>query len=184
LSQLICWEADAHAASLSEIISWCLRHHAVDRMLVALRLHQVGNKWRYSDLAAGENLQSLFGKYILTGFQVSEWPGTQLFGPPAFVYVLTFNEDVKNIILNTQPSLTKWKRGENPPLPEDICLFKESDSNPILVTCTHEPYTWLITDKRPDLQGFRKIKMSPEALFYKGKYFCRKYDSKNPRWRR
>jgi hypothetical protein len=147
-------------------------------MLVALRLDQVGNKWRYSDQAAGENVKSLFGKYILTGFQASEWPGTELIGHPGFVYVLTFNEDVRKIILGTQPLLEKWQHGKNPSLPEDICLFKESDSNPILVSVTHELDAWLITHKKPELQGFNKSEISPEKLFYKGKYFCRKYNTK------
>jgi hypothetical protein len=176
MMQLTCWQADARTASLSEIMSWCLRHHAVDRMLVALRLEQVGNKWRYSDQAAGENVKSLFDKYILTGFQASEWPGTELIGHPGFVYVLTFNEDVRNIILSTQPSLEKWQDGENPSLPEDICLFKESDLHPILVSRTHDLDAWLITDKKPELQGFSKSTIRPEGLYPKGKYFCRKYN--------
>ena len=35
-------------ASLSDITRWCLGERGVDRMLVALRLEQHGNKWRYS----------------------------------------------------------------------------------------------------------------------------------------
>jgi hypothetical protein len=184
MMQLTCWEADARVASLSEIMSWCLRHHAVDRMLIALRLEQFGNKWRYADQAAGEIVKSLFSPYILTGFQASEWPGTELIGHPGFVYVLTFNEHVRSIILDTQPSLDKWRHGEDPPLPEDICLFNQSDSHPILVSCTHELDSWLITDKKPDLEGFSKSKTRPEKLFPKGPYFCRKYqDNKEGRRR-
>lgn len=184
MMQLTHWEADARVASLSEIMSWCLHHHAVDRMLVALRLHQVGNKWRYADQAAGEAVKALFGPYILTGFQASEWPGTELIGHPGFVYVLTFNEDVKNIILGTQPSLDKWRHGETPSLPEDICLFKEGDLNPILFSRTHDLDAWLITDEQPELQGFKKSKIRPEGLFPKGKYFCRKYEKNKARRQR
>ena len=177
--ELTCWEADARVASLDEIMNWCLQHHAVDHMLVGMRLDQVGNKWRYHDPEAGEFLQSQFGSYILTGFQASEWPGTRLLVQPGFVFVLTFNEEVKELILRTQPSLSKWQHGEDPPLPEDICLFRETASHPILVTRTHDLDAWVISDKDPKLQGFRKIDIPPNKFFPQDKYFCRKFKKRN-----
>ena len=173
--ELTCWEADARVAALDEIMVWALEQHAVDHMLVALRLDQIGNKWRYADPQAGEFFQSQFGSYILTGFQAAEWPGTELMGHPGFIYVVKFNEKVKDLILRIQPSLAKWQRNETPPLPEDICLFREGDSHPVLITCTHELYAWLITNKKPTLQGFRKSNIPPDKLFPTGKYFCRKF---------
>ncbi len=179
MMELTCWEADARVASLAEIMNWCLQHHAVDYMLVTMRLDQVGNKWRYHDPKAGEFFQSHFGTYILTGFQVAEWPGTELIGHPGFVFVLTFDEEVKELILRTQPSLDKWQHNENPPLPEDICLFSESASHPVLVTCTHELNAWLISDKDPKLQGFKKSDIPADKFFPQEKYFCRKFKKRN-----
>ncbi len=121
---LNCWEADARVLSLGETMRWCLDQHGVDRMLVAQRLEQVGNKFRYEEPKAAEFFKSEFGPYILTGFQAAEWPGTELIDHPGFVYVLTFNEEVMELALRIQPSLAKWDDGENPPLSEDICLFK------------------------------------------------------------
>ena len=168
------WEADARVISLSEAMRWCLDHHGVDRMLVALRLQQVGNKWRYEEPKAAEFFASQFGPYILTGFHAAEWPGTKLI-VPGFLYVLAFNEEVMELALRTQPSLAKWQDGEDPPLPEDICLFKESASHPVLVSRTHDLNVWLISDTEPNLQGFRKSSIALPRLFSSGKYFCRRY---------
>ncbi|MBA3241726.1 MAG: hypothetical protein H0T60_10920 [Acidobacteria bacterium] len=174
--KLTCWGADTRVVSLGEVMSWCLLQHHVDRMLVALRLEQHGNKWRYANEAAGESVKALFAPFILTGFQASEWPGTQLVGHPGFVYVLNFDEAVKNIVLATQPSLDKWGHSEDLPLPEDICLFKEADSHPILVSRTHDLDAWLITDKEPTLQGFAKTNIPPGNMFPEGRFFCKKYE--------
>jgi hypothetical protein len=176
--ELTCWEANTDEASLNEIMSWCLKDHSVDRMLVVLRLYQVGNKWLYTEPKAGEFFQVNFGSYILSGFQAGAWPGTKLLGAPAFVYVLTFNEEVRQVVLRIQPSLTKWQHKENPPLPEDICLFRESDSHPVLVSSTHDLVAWLLSDKTPDVQGFKKTSLRPSSFFPKGKYFCHKYEKR------
>ena len=112
--QLTCWEADARVVSLREIMSWSLENHAVDRMLVALRLQQIGNKWRYVEPKAADLFNSLFRPYILSGFQAAEWPGTELMGHPGFVYVLTFDEQVMKLALRTQPSLAHWQHSEVP----------------------------------------------------------------------
>ena len=172
---LTCWEADARVVSLSETMRWCMEHHGVDRMLVALRLTQVGNKWRYDEPKAAEFFRAQFESYIVSGFQVIEWPGTILIDHPGFVYLLDFNEEVKEVVLRVQPSLAKWGDGEDPPLPEDICLFKESASHPVFVSRTHDLVAWLISDTEPNLQGFRKSRIPPAKLFPTGKYFCRRY---------
>ena len=179
--QLTCWEADARVVSLSEIMSWSLEHHAVDRMLVALRLQQVGNKWRYVEPRAAELFHSQLGSYVLTGFQAAAWPGTELIGHPGFVYVLTFDKQVMEIVLRTQPSLAQWQHSENPSLPEDICLFRESASHPVLITRTHDLNAWLISETKPEPQGFKKKTIPPAQLFPAGKYFCRKYKQRTTR---
>jgi hypothetical protein len=171
---LICWESFTHDTSFEQIMTWCLEHHAVDRMLLALRRHQVGNKYEYDDLKAAELLHSTFGSYIRTAFPTLEWPGTRA-SAPAFVYVLNFNEEVKELVLKTEPSLEKWLHLGQSSLPEDPCLFKESDSHPILVTSIHHATAWLLSEKTPDVPGFKKTNFPPDSFFPEGKYFCRKY---------
>lgn len=160
---------------MSDITSWCLREHGVDRMLVALRLERYGNKWRYASAAAGERVNLIFGQHIITGFQASEWPGTQLSSHPGFVYIIRFDEGVRDILLNAEPSLNKWLHNNSVPLPEDICLFKESDLHPTLISVTHECRAWLISDRTPPIQGIRPSKFRLDELFPATQYFCRKY---------
>lgn len=169
------WELDARTADLDEITSWCLREEGVDRMLVALRLERHGNKWRYLSPAAGERVRLLFGRHVITGFQASEWPGTQLSGHPGFVYVIRFDEEVRDILLNTEPSLSGWLHNSPTPLPEDICLFKDSDAHPTLLSVTHESRAWLISDRDPPVRGIRPSRFRLDELFPPTKYFCRKY---------
>lgn len=170
---ITCWQSFAHAASFEEIMTWCLEHHSVDHMLLVLRRHQVGNKWRYADEKAGERFHSTFDRYVVTGFPAYEWPGTQAH-EPAFVYVVKFNEEVKKVVLRTEPSLKKWQHSAESSLPEDPCLFRESDPHPILVTTIHHDVAWLLSEKIPDLSGFKKTDYSPRELFPEGKYFCRR----------
>ena len=178
--KLTCWEAYAKDASFEEIMTWCLEHHSVDRLLLVLRLDPVGNKWRYANLKAGEVLKSQFGPYIITGFPAIEWPCTTL-TQPAFVYVLRFNEEVKEVVLRTEPSLGKWEHVTPSALPEDPCLFKEGDPNPVLVSTTHQNLAWLLSDRTPNLPGFKKTNYAPETFFPSGKYFCSKYQKRKRR---
>lgn len=175
--ELTCWEADTGRISLSEIINWCLVNHSVNRMLVVLRLNQDGNRWRYANPEAGEFVQNSFGPHIITGFQAAEWPGTKS-REPAFIYVLNFNEEVKEAVLQTQPSLAKWQHGEQPTLPEDICLFRESDAHPIFLSSTHHYLAWLLSNRVPVLEGFKKTDFASSSFFPQGRYFCRKFQKR------
>ena len=170
---LTCWESFARDASFDEIMTWCLKQHSVDHMLLVLRRQQVGNKWRYAEPKAGERFHATFDRYIVTGFAAREWPGTKA-TEPAFIYVLRFNEEVKEVVLQTEPSLENWLHSGPVSLPEDPCLFRESDANPIFVTSIHHDVAWVLAETKPDLAGFKKTNYSPRSLFPDGRYFCRK----------
>ena len=169
-----CWESFAHEASFDEIMTWCLKHHSVDHMLLVLRRQQVGNKWHYANPEAGERLHSIFDNYVVTGFPTEEWPGTKS-SEPAFVFVLKFNEEVKRVILQTEPALKNWLHSNELALPEDPCLFRKSDPHPIFVTSIHHDVAWLLSEKKPALPSFKRTDFSPRSLFPEGKYFCRPY---------
>ena len=163
--------------SFDEIMSWCLKQYSVDHMLLVLRRQQIGNKWRYANPEAAERFHSTFDRYVVTGFAALEWPGTKS-TEPAFVYVLRFNEEVKELVLQTEPSLKNWLHSDETPLPEDPCLFRESDPHPIFVTSIHHDVAWLISENKPDLSSFKKTDYSPQSLFSEGRYFCRKYKTR------
>lgn len=170
------WKIDTSVTTLNELSSLCLLHDQVDRMLVALRLERSGNKWRHASDEAGDRVRRLFEPYILTSFQASAWPGTELIKHPGLVFVVKFDETVKDLMVKTEPNLNKWVHHGQPSLPEDICLFKATGSHPSLVSVTHEKRAWLITNKTPELQGVSINNSPTEGLYFEGEYFCRKYN--------
>jgi hypothetical protein len=181
-----CWKVDTRTVSLRELLPWCLSHHEVDRMLVILPPSP--SRWRYDQQdrdrvgAVYDRTNLLFGSYILEKLPVSAWPGTELIGGVASAFVIEFNEKVKDVMLSVEPDLCKWRLNTQPPLPEDICLFKAADSYPAFISISHERLAWLISEKRPDLSGVsmekEKYRPKPEALIFSGKYYCRQAHKK------
>ena len=110
---------------------------------------------------------------MLEDFRASEWPGTKLIGHPGHVFVVKFDESIAEVILRTEPDLTKWLYSSNRPLPEDMCLFNSSADAPTLVSVTHEKLYWMIAEQKPKVTGVRESKTRPEELYWPGKYFCR-----------
>ena len=167
------WSVDLREQPSRELLFWCLNQQSVDRMLVIVRMVQ-GKKGGYSTPRELEQLPStLFGSAVLKRFLASAWPGTELIGHAGHVFLVKFDESVAELILRTQPDLTKWLHAGNPSLPEDICLFNSSADTPTLVSVTHEDLFWIISEKKPELTGVRESEVRPEELFWPGKYFCR-----------
>ena len=158
-------------------MTWCLKKHSVDHLLFVLRREQIGNKWRYANPEAGERFHATFDPFVVTGFAAQEWPGTKS-SAPDFVYVLRFDEEVKELVLQTEASLKNWLHSGATPLPEDPCLFRETDPHPIFVTSIHHDVAWLLSETKPELPSFKRTEYSPRSLFPEGKYFCRKYKTR------
>lgn len=169
-----CWSVNLRAESSRELLSWCLNHQQVDRMLVVVRMEQDDKTGRYSTLRELEQLtKTLFGPNVLEDFQASAWPGTELIKHRAHVSLVRFDESIAEVILRTEPDFTRWRHPSNLPLPEDICLFNSSADTPTLVSVTHEELCWIIVEQKPKLDGVRETNFGPEKLFWQGKYFCR-----------
>lgn len=169
------WSVDLQVQPSRELLFWCLNQQSCDRMLVVVRMVQ-GEKGGYSTARELEELPSaLFGSDVLEKFLASAWPGTELIGHAGHVFVVKFDESIAELILRTQPDLTKWLHAGNPPLPEDICLFNSSADAPTLVSVTHEDLFWIISEKKPELTGVRESEVRSEELYWSGKYFCREW---------
>ena len=84
------------------------------------------------------------------------------------VFLIEFDESIAELILRTQPDLTKWLQRSSPPLPEDICLFNSTADTPTLVSVSHEDLFWIIAEQKPELAGVRESKTRPEALYWTG----------------
>ncbi len=173
------WSVNLDIVSTRDLLSWCLLNHQVDRMLLSLPpsvsrrryTHQQSDEVR----AVYDKTNLLFGQYVLDKLPVSAYPGVDLMGGVASAFVIEFSEAVKDITLAAEPNLSKWLGNLRPPLPEDICLFKATDSHPTFVSHTVNGRGWLITGKTPKLRGVTKSKDRAEGLFFEGDYFCRRY---------
>lgn len=47
----------------------------------------------------------------------------------------------------TKSYLSDWKQSNDPPLPEDVCLYREGEAWPVLVSVTHDGDAWLYDDE-------------------------------------
>src|SRR6267142_5558080 len=110
-----CWSVDPSAQVSRELLSWCLIQQSVDRMLVVVRMEQHDKTGSYSTPVEIERrTTTLFGPNVLEDFQASAWPGTELINHPAHVSLITFDESIAEMILSTEPDLTKWLHTRNP----------------------------------------------------------------------
>lgn len=127
--------------------------------------------------------ERLLGPHVRECFLASGWPGTELFRQASLVYMLTFNENVKDLVVQVEPNLNKWNAFDAG-LPEDLCLFRLGEPHPIFISVTHEGLAWLLTNKKPTLQGvsLEKVvdseKLRHESMAFPGKYFCRPWRGK------
>lgn len=72
--------------------------------------------------------------------EVTEWPGTKLFGGTATLNTYLLSESLLLELITVQPNLFMWTQ---PELPEDICLYRK-DHTPWFCTIAHEKEGWFI----------------------------------------
>jgi hypothetical protein len=64
-------------------------------------------KRRFAPDSVEINVQQKFGKFVIAGFWASAWPGTELVDHKGRVFVTTLDEEVKDLVVRTQPEWTK-----------------------------------------------------------------------------
>jgi len=165
------WEFDAGEITLARLLDWCNEEHGVDRLLLSARLEKQRRGWVPLTEGVDDTVKRLFGKKVLEQFQATGWPGTKLIGHPGRVYIVQYDREIREILLKTETNLAGWLHDHRPPLPEDLCLFKEGAKLPALYSVTHESQAWLVTAASIP---FKEAKKSPETETYlfEGKYFC------------
>ena len=96
----------------------------------------------------------MFARKILKAVWAKAWAGTELFlNRTAKVWIIAFDEDVLERMVFTQNSLRHWRHLSEPPLPEDICLYRAGDPLPTLISVTHDGEAWLF-DRTADGASF------------------------------
>jgi len=166
------WECvrDVH---LSEILLWCLKNGRVDTVLVS--------SWQSFDesgmgkYAPGVDIKAkkIFGENLIACFQARGWPGIRLSKHKGRVYVSKFDTQLAMKMAKVEDKLFSWLNVSRKKLPEDICLFKQGEKLPVLISVSHEREAWVIAQSRPP--GFRRSDSRPQDLcIWPGKFFCRR----------
>lgn len=145
-----CWDV-AQSTPFAEIGSWCLQNRGVDRLIVAIRPTLDRQNRREFDPRIDSSVSRIFGKNLLRTVSARAWPGTQLVGHFGKVHVVRFDASVQQSMVETQKYLNGWKQSNDPPLPEDICLYRDGDTYPVLVSVTHDGDAWLF-DVNPSVR--------------------------------
>ena len=168
------WEMSKSKCSLTEILTWCITERQTNRLLFTMPMSQDSRRRGEPNKALLDRTLNLFGPFVIKRFRAGAWPGTRLIDRKAMVFILQFDEALKNKILETQSSIWDWLYTSDPPLPEDLCLFLEGDTAPSFVSITHEKEGYLISETKPRLNGviLSELYLS-DLLPQSGNYFCR-----------
>ena len=104
------------------------------------------NDRREFDPRIEESINEIFGDSVIRAANATAWPGTEVIGHVGRVYVVAFGTTVQRRMIKIQKYLSGWKQSNDPPLPEDICLYRQGDASPLLVSVTHDGDAWLFDD--------------------------------------
>jgi hypothetical protein len=161
------------------IVNWCVDAESANRMLVALRLERRHGQWLPICSGLDIKVERLFGKSIVDKFFANAWPGTELIRHPGLVYIIALDSKAEEMLCNLESSLRNWHHNNTPPMPEDLCIFREGSGYPIFGSCTHEQDAWFLHPTRPGVKGVKMSRSSMDELIIpKGRYFCRTWGSK------
>ena len=140
-----CWDV-SREVSFDEISSWCLRAREVDRLIVAVRPYIDRRDRVEFDARIEESVFRVFGSSVIRSTYATAWPGTELIEHAGRVYIIKFDSDLARQISKEMNRLSGWVQRNDPPLPEDLCLYREGEAWPVLVSVTHDGDAWLYDD--------------------------------------
>ncbi len=135
------------SVSFADISSWCLIKRETNRLIVAVRPYIDLDDRVSFDPRIVDSVESLFGGNIIRETSAIAWPGTRLIEHVGKVYEVAFDTVIQRRMIETHEYLSGWKQSNEPPLPEDICLYSEGDEWPTLVSVTHDGNAWLLKEK-------------------------------------
>jgi hypothetical protein len=131
--------------SLGEVMDWCILTHGVDRLLAVTEYRD-----RMSQAAM---IEALFGDRVIAVIRATAWPGTIRARTPGRVHVVDFDRDLAVRMSSIEDDASRWIHIRQPPLPEDLCLYKDGNAWPTLFTVTHEADAYLISKNGGEFRG-------------------------------
>ena len=174
--RLSCWKNIGFVV-LDQVLSWGLESCKADTLLVVERKSIDGRGRESFEPGVKSAVDSLFRKNIRTCLTARCWPGTELIKSTARLYVINFDEAVKNRMVNAEAELFNWRNVSPKHLPEDICLLRDGYLYPFFASTTHEGDAYIVTDntdKREVPAGFQESNRTIEQLMlaWDGPYCC------------
>lgn len=166
-----CWSLAA-SVRLSDVARWCISNHGVDRLLVSTRFDRGATKRTLLVPEVSDSVERIFAGRIVTSVLATAWPGTELVDHCGLVYVIVFDEDLGKRMASVEDLICNWTQSHDPPLPEDLCLFRQAAKLPVVVSVTHEGEAWVLTDEAVTLPGAERAFLPPgELLIPRGDFF-------------
>ncbi len=157
------WELNAET-SMETILQWSVKDKDVDRLLLSARLDKERKKPVLLRPTLDRTIEQLFGERVLERRLVRRWPGTELYGHNGLVFLIAFDAALIKPMVEIGERLSNWRHNNNPPLPEDPCLFRQGDDWPVLISVTHERDAWILSDERPPFCIAEPFEFKPENL--------------------
>ncbi|HEX6900066.1 MAG TPA: hypothetical protein VF789_10150 [Thermoanaerobaculia bacterium] len=157
------WDVSADTP-LEAIFTWCSEKRGVDRLLLSARLDKEKKRPTLLRPTLSETVDQIFGDHLLSTRMVKRWPGTELYGHKGVVFLVAFDPTLISSMAQVGTLLSNWRHNNNPPLPEDPCLFRQGDEWPVLVTVTHERDAWILSDERPPFCSGEPFVFKPDNL--------------------
>lgn len=160
---MIAFEIDFDEFDLSAGLEYALGQGA-DRLLFVTRLWRKRRAWIPDSAELLNSIYGLFNENIIDSYLVSKWPGTRLIGHPGRVFIVKLDRNVVSRIVAEEGRLTGWLQSDEPPLPEDLCVFKSGANWPFMVTTTHEEEGWFFGESNLRLPGLTYSKLTIEFM--------------------
>ena len=157
------WKLD-ESARIDDTLEWCIERRSVDRVLMTTRIDTDRRKRVLLEPKVDDTVKRVFGDALLRTPWVTAWPVIELIRHPGKAYIARLDREVVQRMSAVQNRLFGWTESNEPPLPEDPCVYRTGDPLPLLITRTHTRDLWLLHDGEVDLDGAREVAWDPELL--------------------
>jgi hypothetical protein len=148
---------------LEPLLTYCIEERQGDRLLFALRLDGDSGLPLYPEADAA--VQRLVGERIVEKRRARRWPGTISHEVDGIVLTIPLDRRLSADMVAAGPMLSDWKGWPPPSLPEDLCVYRQGESLPILVSVTHEEDAWILARDRPTRLSVEESELAPDELF-------------------
>jgi hypothetical protein len=152
LPTLSCWQL-LMDVDLEPVLKWCVKTSAVNRLLVVTKFWEdARGRTEGPNPKILDAMEFLFSGRILRRVFARKWPGTEVIGSEGIVFVIEFDAALIEPMVQAAGRFADWGYWNDPPLPEDLCLYRHGDEWPAVYSTTHESDIYAIGETGPPIQ--------------------------------